>query len=238
MKKRFTALVLIFVILLSVTACKSDDNTQGGSVNFGDYVIPTEPDTTTAYDPANKIQTDFSWCEQYIASYSYYDKNSGEALLYEGRCGNYLQIWEKNSGIITYYEQADGYMLEYLLSSEQAVGTVTAIADESVDTIAQFPALTVCKEDFPSYSNVTKVGTNFVGNRSATRYKQVESENGVEKRIAYVWIDDQYGFASKCECYNAETQELLTRWELLDFTTNVTEAAVKINVDDFIITSQ
>lgn len=238
MKMRFTAIVLICLILLTVTACTKQENTPGGSVNFGEYELPTEVEATTKYDPAGKLKVDLSWCEKYIVSYSYYKSDIGESMLVEGRCGNYLQIWDKTSGIMSYYEQEESYMLEYLLDVQNAVGTVSVVADNSVDTIAHFPALTICKEDFPLRSNVTKVGTNFVADRSATRYKQVEAENGVEKRIAYLWIDDQYGFISKCEVYNAETQELITRLEVLDFTTNVTEDAVKMKLDDYTIASQ
>ena len=238
MKMRFTAIVLICLMLLTVTACTKQENTPSGSVNFGDYELPTEVESTTKYDPAGKLKVDLAWCEKYIVSYSYYKADIGESMLVEGRCGNYLQIWDKTSGIMSYYEQADGYMLEYLLDVNNSVGSVSAVADNSVDTIAHFPALTICKEDFPLRSNVTSVGTNFVANRSATRYKQVEAENGIEKRIAYLWIDDQYGFILKCEVYNAETQELITRLEVLDFTTNVTEDAVKMKLDDYIITSQ
>ncbi len=236
MKNKVTSIILIFILLISITACTTQKTP--GSVNFGDYEIPTEPDTSYEYEPENKIDADFSWCDNYIVSYSYYDKSVGESLLYEGRYGNYLQILDKHSGIISYYVQEDAYMLQYLLSSNQQEGAVTVISDESVDTVANFPALTVCKENFPSYKNVTKVGTNFVGNRSATRYKQEAKKDGVVTEIAYVWIDDEFGFASKCEHYDATTQELLKRWELLDFTTNVTEDAVKINLDSFNIVSQ
>ncbi len=237
MKNRIIAIALIIILLFSISACTVQE-TPGGNVNFGDYEIETELYLTEQYDPADRLNIDFSWCESYIVSYSKYDKGVGESILYEGRCGNYLQILDKHSGIITYYVQEDAYMLMYILSSNQQQGVVSVISDESVDTIAQFPALTVCKENFPSRVNVTKVGSNFVGNRSATRYKQEERIDGVLKRIAYVWIDDEYGFASKCEVYDATTQELIKRWELLDFTTNVSEDAIKINLDSFDIVSQ
>ena len=98
--------------------------------------------------------------------------------------------------------------------------------------------LSVCDPYFPVYKNVTKVGSDFVGERSATRYKQVETENGETTRIAYIWIDDALQFASKCELYDAKTQELLMRWELLDFTQNVTEDRVQINTDPYNIATE
>ena len=66
----------------------------------------------------------------------------------------------------------------------------------------------------------------------------MQTENGVETQIAYVWVDDMFGFASRCELYDAQTEELLMKWELTDFTQNVNENGVKINLDDYNIVTE
>lgn len=235
-------IVLIFTLLLCsvmLFASCSDNNTPEGNVNFGDYVIPTEPDTTKKYDDSQLINADNSWQTSYALSYDYYDKKTGSSTITEGKFGNYYQSIDNATNIMTFLSQEEGYMIQYMLDNNKKTGTSTVITDGSIDSMhSGFMLLSVCDPYFPVYKNVTKVGEDFVGQRSATRYKQVQTENGVETQIAYVWVDDMFGFASRCELYDAQTEELLMKWELTDFTQNVNENGVKINLDDFFIVSE
>ena len=235
-------IVLIFTLLLCsvmLFASCSDNNTPEGNVNFGDYVIPTEPDTTKKYDDSQLINADNSWQTSYALSYDYYDKKTGSSTITEGKFGNYYQSIDNATNIVTFLSQEEGYMIQYMLDNNKKTGTSTVITDGSIDSMhSGFMLLSVCDPYFPVYKNVTKVGEDFVGQRSATRYKQVQTENGVETQIAYVWVDDMFGFASRCELYDAQTEELLMKWELTDFTQNVNENGVKINLDDFFIVSE
>ncbi len=235
-------IVLIFTLLLCAVmlfASCSDNNTPEGNVNFGDYVIPTEPDTTKKYDDSQLINADNSWQTSYALSYDYYDKKTGSSTITEGKFGNYYQSIDNATNIVTFLSQEDGYMIQYMLDNNKKTGTSTVITDGSIDSMhSGFMLLSVCDPYFPVYKNVTKVGEDFVGQRSATRYKQVQTENGVETQIAYVWVDDMFGFASRCELYDAVTQELLMKWELTDFTQNVNEPGVKINLDAYNIVSE
>lgn len=238
MQKRFSALAFIFILLFCFASC--DGNTPEGNVNFGDYVLPSEKEEVSLnYDPSQVLDTDTSWQEAYVLSYSYFDKKTGQSTITEGKCGKYYQSIDSATNIVTYLTQEDGYMLQYMLDNQKRSGTVTVVTDATIDSVySGFVMLSVCDPYFPVYKNVTKVGSDFVGDRSATRYKQVETENGETTRIAYVWIDDTFRFASKCELYDAKTQELLMRWELLDFTQNVTEDRVQINTDAYSIVTE
>lgn len=234
--KRFGLIISIFAVLICFASC--NDNPDG-SVNFGDYVIPTEIDSTLPYDASQVLSSDTEWQSAYALSYSYFDTDTGESTITEGKCGNYYQSIDSATKIITFLSQEDGFMMQYMLDSYTKTGTAAVITDSTVeDAYSGFVMLSACDPYFPVYKNVTNVGADFVAERPATRYKQEETENGVQTRIAYVWIDDELGFASKCELYNAQTEELLMRWELLDFTQNVTEDGVKINLDAYNITTE
>lgn len=236
MKKRLSALAFIIILLLSAAAC---DTNEPGNVNFGDYVLPTEIETAPDYDTSMVLDADSSWMEAYALSYSYFDKKTGESVITEGKCGRYYQSLDSASGIITFLTQEDAYMMQYMLDSKTKSGTAAIVTEGTIDTAySGFTMLSTCDPYFPVYKNVTKVGSDFVGERPATRYKQVETKDNSTTRIAYVWIDDELGFASKCELYDAATEELLMRWELLDFTENVTEEAVKINLEAYNIATQ
>ena len=239
MKKRFSALILIFIILISCVACSDDSKKSDGSVDFGDYIIETESKPVKDYDISQVLSPDTSWQSAYALSYSYFDKKTGQSTITEGKCGNYFQSVDSATNIITFLAQEEGYMLQYVLDSATKSGTAAIVTDATIDSAySGFVLLSVCDPYFPVYKNVTKVGTDFVGGRSATRFKQVETKDGETTRIAYVWIDDALGFASKCELYDAKTEEVLMRWELLDFTQNVTEAGVKINIDAYNIVTE
>ena len=238
MKRIIFIFTLLLCSLMLLASC-SDNTTPEGNVNFGDYVIPTEPDTTKKYDDSQLINADNSWQTEYALSYNYYDKKTGSSTITEGKFGKYYQSIDNATNIVTFLTQEDGYMIQYMLDNTKRTGTSTVITEGSIDTmLSGFMLLSVCDPYFPVYKNVTEVGDDFVGQRSATRYKQVQTENGVETQIAYVWVDDMFGFASRCELYDAVTQELLMKWELTDFTQNVNENGVKINLDAYNIINE
>ena len=235
MKKISVWALMLIIIMLTVSSCTKD---KPGGVDFGEYELTSEVQQTLSYDPSKVLDIDTSWQKAYALSYSYYDKKTGESIITEGKCGNYYQSLDGATNIINYLTQEDGYMMEYVLNQNTKTGTAAVKTEASIDTLySGFSQLSTCDPYFPVYTNVTKVGDDFVGNRSAGRYRQQQTENGVVTKIAYVWIDDQYGFASKCELYDAQTQELQMRWELLSFTQNVNEDGVKINIDAYTLTT-
>lgn len=238
--KKSTAILLAFLIIISFSACTSKD--EGGSVNFGDYVLPeetTDIQVSNKYNEDELVLSDTSWISCYALEYSYYDNKTGESKIAEGRSGNYYQSTDYATNIITYYTQADGYVLEYMLNRDTKTGTSAVVTNATMnDLYSGFSLLSSCDPYFPLYTNVTKVGQDFVANRPATRYKQTQTENGVITKIAYVWIDDQLGFASKCEQYNAQTEELELRWELLSFTQNVKDSDIMINIDNYVLSTE
>ena len=239
--KKFISILSAFIIILTFASCDKQDN--GGSVNVGDYVLPDEitNEVTTAskYSSEEMISSDTSWLDCYALEYSYYDTKTGESKIAEGRYGNYFQSLDYATNTITFYSQEDGYILQYVLNNESKTGTAAVVTGSTIDNLySGFSMLSTCDPYFPVYKNVTEVGKDFVANRSVTRYKQTQTENGAVTKIAYIWIDDELGFASKCEQYDAVTQELQMRWELLSFTLNATEDAVKVNIDNYKITTE
>ena len=239
MQKKLLSLLLILILLICLTACSDNNKKPDGSIDFGDYIISTEETPSVDYDISHVLSPDTTWQKAYALSYTYFDKKTGKSTITEGKCGNYFQSVDTETKIVTYLTQEDGYMLQYMLDSTKKSGTAAVITDATIDSAySGFVLLSVCDPYFPVYKNVTKVGSDFIAERSATRFKQVETKDGETTRIAYVWIDDALGFASKCELYDAKTEELLMRWELLDFTQNVTEDGVKINLDSYDIVTQ
>lgn len=238
MRKRFICVMMIILILLCLCACSEKET---GDVNFGEYELSETEMTSLKYNPDDVLSPDESWQNAYALSYSFYDKqkSGSESIIVEGRCGKYYQALDRTSDIISFFSQEDGYIIQYLLDGSTKTGTSAIVTGSSMDELySGFTQFSVCDPYFPVYTNVTKVGEDFVANRSASRYKQIETQDGKETRIAYVWIDDAYGFASKCELYDAVTQELQMRWELLSFTQNVSEESIKVPVEEYELTEE
>ncbi|MCD7827527.1 MAG: hypothetical protein LUG85_03190 [Clostridiales bacterium] len=236
--KKVICILILLIILVCGCSCGSE---TGGSVNFGDYEISSEyyETTTQSYDSSLVLDIDTSWQTSYALSYTFYDSDKGYSEIVEGRCENYYQSMDMETGIITFLSQEDGYIMEYVLEEASKTGTAAIITDSDMESLySGFALMSACDPYLPVYTNVTKVGDDFVANRSATRYKQVQTEDGVETKIAYIWIDDRYSFASKCELYDGQTQELLLRWELTEFTLNVTEDSVRVNLDEYTLTTE
>lgn len=229
--KKISAILIILSLAVIMTAC-SDNKT--GSVNFGDYTPDEVESTKINYDNSELITSDTEWYEAYALKYNYYDKSAGESIITEGKCGDYYQSHDSATDVVSYYEQQQGYILQYFLNKQTKTGTVSVVTGKTMkDLYSGFSLISTCDPYFPVYKNVTKVGQDFVANRSATRYKQTQTENGTVTKIAYIWIDDELGFASKCEQYNAVTEELEMRWELLDFTQNVQTSDIIINTESY-----
>ncbi len=238
--KKLLCILLCILSFLSLCACTvgtepdEDSSLEDNTIPDINIIIPEE---TSSKLPQNIISADTNWLNAYALEYSYYDKKTGESEIAEARCGKYFQSLDYASNTVTFYSQEDGYILQYMLNPESKKGTVAVVAGSAIDNLySGFSMLSACDPYFPLYKNVARVGTDFIAERPAARYRQTQTENGITTKIAYVWIDEEYGFASKCEQYNAITEELEMRWELLSFTQNVTEEKIKIDISSYSIT--
>lgn len=196
-------------------------------------------DRAPDYDPSAVLDVSTSWQQNYALSYSFYRDGDGESVVMEAKCGDYYQAMDQMTGIITYLTQEDGYVMEYMLDNNAGIGTQTIVTDSTVaNANSGFVQLSACDPYLPVYANVEKAGTDYVAKRDATRYKQTQlDEAGDPQRIAYIWIDDEYGFVSRCELYEADGT-LLLRWELQSFTTGVQEDSVRLDLNKFKLTNQ
>lgn len=231
--KKLIYIILLLVFTLCLFGC---DNDSKGKVILPDVEITEEPSIKApSYDTSKLLKPDYSWVNSYALSYEYYDNKNGYSEITEGKSENYLQIVDNSAGITTYYEQADGYVLEYILDNKAKTGTTSVQTAGTVkDMYSRFLEISTVDPKFPVYTNVTFIGSDFVAKRSATKYKQVEkAADGSEAKIAYAWIDDELAIATRYEQYDAKTQKLELRWELKSFSKNAKDENVKINLEQY-----
>ena len=245
--RREIAVLLALLVLLSCVAAGCSRGREAVP-STRPYVPQTEaepePEVSTEepplpYDPAAVLDVATSWQTRYALSYSFYKDGDGESVVLEAKTGDFYQAMDQMTGIITYLTQEDGYVMEYVLDNNAGTGTATIVTDSTVaNANSGFVQLSACDPYLPVYANVEKAGSDYVAKREATRYKQTQlGENGDPERIAYIWIDDEYSFVSRCELYEADGT-LLLRWELQSFTTDVKEEDVRLDISDFKLTQQ
>lgn len=203
-----------------------DDYVSETATTADDSYDTVEEDSTVDDTVYENIAVDDSWRYCYALTYEFYDYSEGTSVISEYRTSSEYVTLDADSNMMTYVIPSTGYLLEYFLSQDDLQGTVTVITDYELDDLqSSFYLLSVVDIRYPSYSNVTEIGETTVNGRSAMEYCQVgtESTSSTEQMTAYVWVDTEYGFVSKCEYYNS-SGTLLMSWELTYFT--VDEATV------------
>ena len=80
----------------------------------------------------------------------------------------------------------------------------------------------------PAQSNVLYMYDEIIAGRNCHKYIQRAYADAKLTESVYVWIDAQYGFAMKCEDYDA-ADVLKTSWEVTEF------AAGGVTADDVVI---
>ena len=243
--RRGIAVLLSFLILFACAAagCAKVREAQPSTLPYvpatdAEKEISTEEPAPT-YDASQVLDVATSWQTRYALSYSFYRAGDGESVVLEAKTANCYQAMDQMTGIITYLTQEDGYVMEYVLDNNAGTGTMTIVTDSTVaNANSGFVQLSACDPYLPVYANVEKAGGDYVAKRAATRYKQTQlGENGDPERIAYIWIDDEYAFVSRCELYEADGT-LLLRWELQSFTTDVKDKDVELDISEFKLTQQ
>lgn len=234
-------LICFFCLILSLSFFASC-NGKGNDDNITsepNYVNTTVGNAPTQYHGI--INVDESWKTNYVLQYSFYDFQGGTSSISE--CCNetgYVSI-DNETGIVTYVQESEGFLLQYFLDPPVLQGTMSVITGNSLsDLQSGFYLLSVVDRRLPAYSNTTLSGKTTVAGRSATQYIQTGiTQNSNENLTALIYVDDQYGFVSKCELFNS-SRTLMMKWELTSFSSNredVLKAMPKIDLTDYQIAS-
>ena len=213
-------LTAVLLTVLAAAACTPDKPNP----TEPDYTYktqdPSEP-YTGASETAETFEVDPSWQQNYIAEYRYYDraKQVDSVTIREARCDiAFLASYPLSGNLIYYTANSEGLDCYTVVPSErQYVHSV--LKDKHIAGLSStLMKLTAVSGDMPTYSNVMFMGEETVGGRACKKYIQRAYENGALTETVYVWVEQQFGFAMKCEDYNA-SDELQTYWEVLSFKT-------------------
>ena len=224
-----------------LAACKPDD---GGDTleNLATTVRYTQSFTEAgltapAGDANGLIAVDNSWTGNYTLTYSY-SENGTLSRLTERRCEGLYSVTDEESGVVSFFIQEGDRIEQYMLDPTGKVGTHAALEGQNLSGISTgFMRIAAVNPAFPTYANVEYQGDETVNGRPARKYtQQAYNDAGLLTAYAFVWIDTQYGFASKCQVFNL-TGEVNTTWELRSIEVGaVTPESIGFSTDGYTIT--
>lgn len=218
-KKIISVLSVLALAAACLASCGSDstlgevETTEKPTRSYREE--PTEEGTTA--EAAEPVVQDGSWMSNYSLQY-YYADTQGSSQISETRAGGYYTAVDATTGYTTFFSQGDGGVDEYVLNVVSKTGTHKFSEGDSMDTLTSgWMQVSHLDEGFTTAQNVLYEGKETVAGREAGRYLQSIYVDDALTAYAFVWVDTQYGFASKCSVYTV-SGSLYSAWELTSFT--------------------
>ena len=241
MKKKYVivpfSVLMIFVLLF--TACKSRDS--GGTIETPSVTqkatrVYTDVDEQNA--EAQTYVADSSWTDNYVLEYNYADTGTASHIK-EIRIGNYYKALDTTSGYISFFEQVQGGIDEFVINTADNTAVHSFIADQSMsDLTTGWMRISSIDANYAESEDVQYEGVENVAGREADRYLQSVYTSDTLTAYAFVWIDKEYGFVSKCSVYTV-TGSLYSSWELTSFSVGtVTEQDAYVDITAYSITEE
>ena len=233
---RFTAALLAVCALLFLASCKKEptDPTFAPpdySYSPSESASTTEETTTREGVPLSQgFTVDESWKENYAVRYTYFDADGGdEAEIREVKTDTAFEAAYPESGNAFYYETEGKNIRAYTLMPGENKYVSAVIKNKEMSSLSStFMKLTSVDETFPYLSNVLFMREDEVAGRKALEYIQRAYKDGEATETVYIWIDAEFGFALKCEAFDA-AQARTSAWEVLSFKTG------GVRADDFTV---
>lgn len=233
MKKSIALLLSLIFVLLAFAACSNDDETTPTRV------VPTGVDSLVVDTNQNpQININNNWWLNYYAVFTYFCPAANfktDTVISEKKTANSFIVSNLSEGYFKYYADTEQGLDEYVVVPTDLLFEHRLVPAASVNNVnSMFMKITAVAESFASGENVIYTGSEMIANRNCQLYMQrTFNESGEQDSVAYLWIDAQYGFCSKCITYDANG-EIVMSWELNEFRTgDITDAEVKPDLSSY-----
>lgn len=225
---------LVVTVVFSMAAC-TGDTTQETTT---EYVYIPSVETTVPAQPENKINVNTSWQKNYEVEYIYYnaEQTDDELNISEKRHSTAFLVEYMDTNAKLYYEKSGKDTDYYVIMPDENEQAFSKLKDSNFsDLSSMFMKLSTVSASLPSQNNVLYMYDEKVAGRDCHKYIQRAYSDGELTQSVYVWVDIEYGFAAKCEAYNAKNKKT-TYWEITSFSAgevNETETFVDLSLYDF-----
>lgn len=227
-KIKICVALFTLISILALYACL-DRNSNPNIEDLESYNYSSSLNQTTEEPESLAISSE--WQSNYKLTYRYM-KDTEESIITEYRGEDFFCSVDNETGIITYLQQADDDIKQYMLNPSTLVGSNIPLLNQNLSHLRSgFMKIATVNPYFISYNNVTFNAEDKVSERQAKKYIQKAYKENQLTSLAYVWIDDEYGFASKCEVFS-DSGTLIASWELLEIEVgNISLASIDENIN-------
>lgn len=242
LKKHWNTAVCLLLAASVLFALAGCGNTEEPTA-FSDYSYVSDdtsaPQESTSAGKEDSFAVDTSWQKNFAAEYKYFDKSVSDdtVTIRETRCETAFAAVYPETGNLIYYA-ANGSDIDcYTVAPAQKQFMHTVVKNKSIGDISTtLMKLTEVSEELPQRANVLYIGEETVSGRACKKYIQRAYTDGAVTETVYVWVDAAYGFALKCEDYDA-SDALKTYWEVTSFAAgNVTPADIGVDISGYTFT--
>ena len=240
-KMRAAALLLALCLLASgLTGCRGKSGGEEGTSRYN-Y---TPAESTTEEEETEKSPGDFqkafvkdlSWQKNYTVKYRYYNaaQSVENAPITEKRASTAFSVEYDDTGLLLYYRANGDDTDYYVIDPAGGEMTHSVLTGKKISSLSSlFMKLSNVDATLPAQSNVLYMYDEIVAGRNCHKYIQRAYSAAKLTESVYVWIDAQYGFAMKCEDYDA-ADVLKTAWEVTEFSAGgVTADDVYVDVSAY-----
>lgn len=242
---KYTAVLLALCLLLSgLAGCK---NKKGGEEvpSKYNYTPATQSASQEDEDAVKDFQKafvkDLSWQKNYTVTYKYYNaaQSVENAEIVEKRASTAFSVEYTDTGLLLYYRANGDDTDYYVIDPAGGAPTHSVITGKKISSLSSlFMKLSNVDATLPAQSNVLYMYDEIVAGRNCHKYIQRAYTDAKLTESVYVWIDAQYGFAMKCEDYDA-AELLKTSWEVTAFSAGgVTADDVYVDVSAYQIAEE
>lgn len=224
-KYKLIAILSLFACLFVFSSCENEEEPP---LYVPEYSYTPDETESTGGEETDKTEdasftVDTSWQNNYKVNYTYFDsKSSTESVtINEVKSASRFEASYPDSGNLLYYVADGANIKAYTVIPEEKEYVSTVIKNQTISSLSStFMKLSAVSETLPSLSNVIFMYDETVAERTCKKYMQRAYTDGEVTETVLVWVDAEYGFAAKCEAYDA-SQTLTSSWEVLTFRTGI-----------------
>ncbi len=240
-KRKITALISAVFVLCSpvfLFGCGKEPSETESSTGY-EYT-PSGQENTTSEEQVSgnykEFTIDNSWHKNFHVVYSYYNPEQSLTTMKieEKRSQNAFTVEYLDTKSVLYYK-ANGKNTDYYVIIDDENEQVHSVLEgKSFGSLSSmFMKLSAVNADLPSKSNVLYMYDENVAGRECHKYIQRAYTDAKLTQSVYVWVDAQYGFAAKCEAYDADNN-LTVMWAVESFETGtLTDENVFIDISGY-----
>lgn len=240
--KRKWGIVFIVIILFCLTSCRKEPSSEDTSAGTYVYTPATSvPDSENDPLDASAFSVNASWQDNFNVTYRYFDVSQGKTpvTIIEKKTASFFSASYLETGNTLYYVQNGSDIEQYILTTDSFTGAKSVMKNKSISGLSStFMKLSEVSPELPRLSNVLYMSDEAVAGRMCKKFIQRAYSNGEAQETVYVWVDKEYGFAARCEAYDAQ-DEMTVYWDLVSFSTgSITDFDVEINLSIYQISEE